>query len=119
MRSLWPRVAVGLVLATPGLAGCGDDNPDDIASYPEKSSVAPDCGDVWVAGETLPADYDGCNAEDGSFNARIEAGENCVLTSIVDGSTVFFAEVGGTIGKAPTSTLVEDEAYSRALEQCL
>jgi hypothetical protein len=38
------------------LAACGDDKPEPIFDR----TVSPSCSDVWVVGQTLPKDYEGC-----------------------------------------------------------
>jgi len=58
--------AVGLAVATVALlatVACGGEEkpPSD---DPLGVSDMPSCADVWVAGETLPSDYEGC-LEDG------------------------------------------------------
>lgn len=77
-------IAAVLALATGvALAGCSDKNDDSEATPSDKGSAieldlddlrelkeweenVPDCSEVWIAGEKLPEDYDGCMDEDGT-----------------------------------------------------
>ena len=54
---------LAVVLSTSVLAGCGGDDSGEDSGQPEASGAVeslPACDEVWVAGETLPDDYDGC-----------------------------------------------------------
>ena len=72
-------------------AGCGDDEPeqDTTDASAENSDASgggdggmPACADIWVDGETLPADYGGCSNDDGSIAGS--SYEECK-----DGSKIF------------------------------
>lgn len=81
------------------LAGCDDDEAD---RPNDADSVLPDCQEVWVEGEVLPADYAGCQR--GATTVRAE------LHKCYDGSgrrianypgKGLFAELGGPIQQLP------------------
>lgn len=88
------RSCVGLAALALVLAGCSDDGGEG-----ESSTGLPDCADVWVAGETLPEDYDGCMSDPDTIEAA-------VVMTCDDGSEFtgfddrLYAKLGGEIGSA-------------------
>lgn len=100
MKTLIGSSAIALALL--GLAGCGDDG-----SVQDDPESATDCSDVWVAGETLPSDYEGCN--DGDTFVVLKTVGDCELASY-EGTEEFYANLGGTISKA-VPNLAEDPTY--------
>lgn len=103
MRAPLPAAA----LVALALTGCSD-------SSDGSSEGAPDCSDVWVAGETLPDDYEGC-AEDGETGyAVLLTYGDCEITTYDDR---FYAALGGEIGEAD-GTLDQDAGYVALIDAC-
>lgn len=80
------KLVVVAVLAVAAAAGCSNSNNE-----PSSSTKYPDCIDVWVAGETLPDDYDGC----------LDGPDSLVVPVSKDGvvwyNDQFSAKLGGVI----------------------
>jgi hypothetical protein len=107
------RLTVALAIAVLATSGCGG-NTD--RAEPDLSGV-PRCQDIWVGGQTLPQDYEGCVGESGGL----------VMSSLLactDGSQFtthegrFFAQLGGTITAGPGTSPETVATYSRALDDC-
>lgn len=124
-----------LLLTGALLAGCGEDDgrtasdPADTASAtpaPSDSSSAgasgdatqatgPDCAEVWVAGETLPRGYEGCDQDGQQVKAD---GRYCEFGKpLVTFDDRFWAVPGGRIGESD-GPLLQDAAYKDALRKC-
>lgn len=110
------RALIVAAVAVLALSGCGDDDKDDDAG--DITSGVPACSDVWVAGETLPEDYEGCTREDGDLEAA-------VTLPCTDGTELagyedrFWALLGGEIkdAGAPDAT-ADDPEYQADSEAC-
>lgn len=64
MRRWFPLLLVSVPLL---LAGCGGgSNPADTGVTPASDSL-PGCAEVWVVGERLPDDYEGCVDAEGTL----------------------------------------------------
>lgn len=85
--------ATVLLAATALLGGCGDD-PDEVTP---KSETLPVCDDVWVAGNTLPEDYEGCKDADGVL--VVSDVKQCTETdgSFTTFAARYYAMLGGEI----------------------
>lgn len=111
-------------------AGCGDDG-EDAAEDPagespssqapssddgsdSPSSDLPACADVWVAGDTLPRDYRGCQ-EDGEA-IKPDKHPCSYGTAIVEYADRFYAVSGKHINEVPS--LAESQQYKQALSAC-
>ena len=73
----------------------------------------PACADVWQAGHTLPAGYEGCTLPDGSLQAAVTS--DCAagkLTTYQDA----WAYIGGKVHE--TSELATDAGYKDAFNDC-
>jgi len=107
------RPLVLLLAAVPLLvAGCGDANPADPGVTPASESM-PACGDVWVEGQTLPKDYQGCTDDKGVL--QVSEIKKCTsadgeFTTYGDG---FFAMLGEKISQGTAS-----ETYQQAYATC-
>jgi hypothetical protein len=113
----------GLILAAVAalaLSGCGGDEDsggsDD--SGADVTSGTPTCSDVWVAGQTLPEDYDGCERDDGNLEAAVvqECTDGSEFTGFDDR---YWAVLGGEIkdAGAPDAT-TDDPEYQADYEAC-
>lgn len=100
---------IGCLLLAIALTACGD-KPD--GNSPSGEGDLPKCSDVWVNGETLPADYDGC-ANGGTTEAAvtIDCTDGGEFTTYDDR---FFAVLGGKITEADP----DSESYTEAYNAC-
>lgn len=123
--------ALALVLGL-ALAGCGEDSPDSATeptSTPTTSEptetpteapsepAGPDCAEVWVAGEILANNYNGCeDAERGKFvQAMIyhcSSGQRLVTFR-----RNFYAAKGEVINET-TTPLAKDPEFKKVLASC-
>lgn len=88
--------------------GTGDEVVDDVGTMPA-------CSDVWVAGETLPDGYEGCETVDTIEAPAIsECADGSRWTSYQD---EFYAKYGGEI-IAVKGEMSDDPAYSTFLDEC-
>lgn len=111
------RLAICAALALMA-SGCSSDDGEtsaesDTATAPE-SSGTPACAEVWVDGETLPEDYEGCENEDGSIEAAATIECDSGIGTFATYQDEFFALLGGEITEAPSSS----EEYAAAYEEC-
>jgi len=88
-------LVIGSLLA---LAACGADenNVTEGASGDTTAVPPPSCSEIWVAGQTLPEDYDGCVDEDGVL-APVEPEECSDGSLAVTHADRYRAVLGGTI----------------------
>jgi hypothetical protein len=107
------RLTVALTAVVLVTSGCGNNTEQAGADL----SGLPECKDIWVDGNRLPRDYEGCLAEGGDLVMSS-------LLACVDGSKLtthenqFFARLGGRIAAGPGTSTQEAAAYSRALADC-
>jgi hypothetical protein len=107
------RLIVALVIAVLATSGCGGNTEQ---AGPNLSGI-PECDDIWVDGNKLPRDYEGCVNESGDLVMSS-------LLACVDGSQFtthegeFFGRLGGRIAAGPGSSPQEAAVYSRALADC-
>ena len=125
-----PLVA-GLTLVGLALTACGDQEPDaatDPSSTPSSSASetptetpteapGPACADVWVAGETLPEDYSGCqDADKGKWVEamvyRCSSGQRLVTFG-----TTFYAAKGEAVNESDVP-LRRNKEFQDALASC-
>lgn len=96
------------------IGGCSDSTPDDDGySGADWASEQPRCADLWVEGNVLPDDYQGCIKDDGGLavaNARVCAQGSGDLVSY-DG---LFARQGGEVFAGER----ESPEYLQAYEDC-
>ncbi|MEZ5095692.1 MAG: hypothetical protein R2731_05985 [Nocardioides sp.] len=103
-------------LLTGALAGCGSGGDPKPAS-----ETLPTCADVWVAGETLPADYAGCQAEDGAL--QVSNAQTCTKrtgqqkAAFVTFGASFYALTGEVIHQGAFDTTEYDELYAGCFGQ--
>jgi hypothetical protein len=103
-----PRPLLVLPVLLLALAGCAD-----AVEVTPKSESMPACADVWVGGDRLPADYEGCVDEDGVL--QVSEIKQCTSAdgsfTTYDGS--YFALLGGTISDAGTSSQEYDALHAQ------
>jgi hypothetical protein len=98
-------IILGVAALGLSLTACGSGTGDT-------SDGLPKCGDVWVAGQTLPKGYSGCT--DGStVEADVTIGK-CELTTYRDH---FYAIAGGTI-RHVDGEIADDAGYRAAWVHC-
>lgn len=95
----------------PSASATGTPGSEFLTPVPKESAEAlPKCSELWVVGQTLPADYEGCRTEGG-----IDQGARYPCTDgngeLVGHNDQFFARLGG-----PIKAYGDDEAdFSREL----
>lgn len=90
-----------------GLVACRGDGSKEVSI-----EDLPKCSDVWVAGKTLPADYEGCTENDDIATSLII---ECVGDDKFTTYDGFHAFLGGTIAKGGPPNSQE---YLGALSAC-
>jgi hypothetical protein len=93
------------------VAACGGGGED--AESAGTSGVMPDCSDVWVDGETLPEDYEGCTDGD-TIAAAVTIECDSGIGTFVTYDDRFHALLGDTVTEAST----ESDEYAKAYEDC-
>lgn len=114
------RLATVLVALPFLLVGCGGDDDGDAGSYADAVADLPDCSDVWVDGEKLPDDYEGCIDDDtviASTASECASGDADLVTYEPDGSG-FFTLSDGTIIEAGEDYANTPE-YGPRFDDCL
>ncbi len=115
------RLLIGCAAAF-ALTACGSSASDDDGATAELPAVTsedyPKCEDVWVVGESLPDDYEGCY--DGTRDtielaSYIGCGDGSRLTSYLD---EWWVVTGGTIAQASGGT-ASDDGYGAAYDACV
>lgn len=115
-RTVAPALAL---ILTAALSACGSSSNDaaNDTSGPTSSgaSSVPSCGDVWKAGATLPADYDGCmNGDMLEAAAFFTCGDGSKLYQY---ASDFWAFGGKTIHEEPGGA-AGAKAYKAAYGAC-
>lgn len=113
VHTLRPCVLIGVALI---LSACMNGSNGEIPSQSERDN-APACDDIWVLGETLPADYRGCHDGDVYRGAVPGPNGDCQVVVHEVGGKGLYAELGETIVESPDMT--SDEAFDRAIEPCV
>jgi hypothetical protein len=112
MRAIRPVAALGAVLATAALllGSCGAASP----VVTPKSDTLPLCDEVWVAGQTLPQDYDGCRDAEGVL--VVSDIKRCTAS---DGKfTTFAARYYGMLGGPVKDDGQQSTGYNTAYLAC-
>ena len=114
--------AIALPLA---LAGCGGDDeptatPTVTVSSADDEVMGPDCSDVWVVGQTLPDDYEGCVDDNGVFQVAVALpcsnGES-ELVSLED--EYLWVVTPGEIQQSPGEIAEDADGYGAAYRDCV
>ena len=110
---------LAVVLSTSVLAGCGGDDSGEDAAQEASGAVEslPACDDVWVAGETLPDDYDGCVIQ-GNEIAVFSPGECPGGDQYATYDDTFYAVGGDTIEESPSGDIFSDPKFQKFTESC-
>ena len=129
-----PLIA-GLALAGLALSACGDSEPDSVTDPSASESQAPTesptetptetsteppgpaCSDVWVAGATLPENYQGCQDEDKqkwvqAMVYRCSSGQRLVTFG-----TTFYAAKGEVVNESDVP-LRRNKDFQKILASC-
>ena len=103
-----PRLLLTCVALAATLTACADSTP----VVTPKGETLPACDEVWVAGQTLPGDYEGCSDDEGVL--MVSEVKKC--TSIDGSFTTFgaryFAMLGGEVSDAGQTSPEYDQAYT-------
>ena len=126
------RISLMTATAALLLAGCtsgSDTGSDDAAPSPggvtasqpsaQPSSEVPPgptCDDIWVAGQTLPDDYDTCTV-DGDVGSQdvVPCDDGSKLVTFND---AFYAVTGGEIREPAEAPLQDTDSYGDAYSAC-
>ena len=131
-RTRGATVAI-VLLAGLGLAACGEDDPDSAAdpsagestSTPSETSteepteepMGPACTDVWVAGATLPATYDGCQDADKGKWVEAMVYHCSSGQRLVTFGTTFYAAKGEVVNESDVP-LRRNREFQKVLASC-
>lgn len=118
MKTLLGTIALLLALTSCGSDdGGGDTKTNDTKTNDTNSppAASTSCDDIWIAGETLPEDYDGCDRGDTiEAPAVLDCTDGSKMTGFDDR---FYAKLGGEIHEA-SGEIANDKAYSAFLDEC-
>ena len=107
MALLRPLSAAVLTLVAL-LGGCGSDEE------PPLSETLPACESLWVAGETIPDDYDGCRDDEGVL--QVSEVKDCTAND--ERFTTYGARFYGLLGGKVHDDGVDSSAYSELYLAC-
>lgn len=134
-RNRGAAVATVMLVAGLGLAACGEDSPESAddpststgspsetpsetpTEEPSEEPAGPACAEVWVAGATLPAKYDGCqDAEKGKWVEAMvyhcSSGQRLVTYG-----TTFYAAKGEVVNESKVP-LRRNREFQKVLASC-
>ncbi len=123
------KTSLALLLAGALLAGCGDDSttaadgaggaspsPEQESSSAPAQTLEPQCGEVWIAGETLPSGYRSCY--DGETEVEPESRPCSFGKPLLTHEGRFWSVRGGRIAETGEADLLDDQRYRRVLRLC-
>lgn len=108
-------VAAVLAMAAAGCGGSGDDGGQPKADGLVENS--PPCDEVWVAGETLPEDYDGCLIQ-GNEVAVFSPADCPSGAQYATYADQFYAVPGDTIEESSSGDIFSDPEFQKFTESC-
>lgn len=112
------RAAVLLAALALSLAGCGggSSSPDTPkASGPIETW--PDCSEVWVTGQTLPKDYEGCVIK--GNEAKPFVGMKCPSGAKYGSyEDRWYAVLGGTVQESAQESIFSNPKYQKFTQSC-
>lgn len=122
-----------MLLAGLGLAACGEDDPDSAedpsageptsttsetpTEEPSEEPMGPACTDVWVAGATLPATYDGCQDADKGTWVEAMVYHCSSGQRLVTYGTTFYAAKGEVVNESDVP-LRRNREFQKVLASC-
>lgn len=122
-----------MLLAGLGLAACGEDDPDSAedpsageptsttsetpTEEPSEEPMGPACTDVWVAGATLPATYDGCQDADKGTWVEAMVYHCSSGQRLVTYGTTFYAAKGEVVNESEVP-LRRNREFQKVLASC-
>ena len=126
-----------MLLAGLGLAACGEDDPDSAedpsageptsttsetpteepSEEPGEEPTGPACTDVWVAGATLPATYDGCQDADKGTWVEAMVYHCSSGQRLVTYGTTFYAAKGEVVNESDVP-LRRNREFQKVLASC-
>ena len=122
-----------VLLAGLGLAACGEDDPDSAddpsageststssetpTQEPTEEPMGPACTDVWVAGATLPATYDGCQDADKGKWVEAMVYHCSSGQRLVTYGTTFYAAKGEVVNESDVP-LRRNREFQKVLASC-
>jgi len=122
-----------MLLAGLGLAACGEDDPDSAedpsageqtsttsetpTEEPSEEPMGPACTDVWVAGATLPATYDGCQDADKGTWVEAMVYHCSSGQRLVTYGTTFYAAKGEVVNESDVR-LRRNREFQKVLASC-
>lgn len=133
------RIIAALAAALLLLAGCGEDtdepDADDTPTVAESSSDStteaaptgpPACAEVWVPGQTLPADFAGCTEGGATVSdVGVECADGATTLYVYENPTTgedqYFGITGQEIGNADDDADddgADDAPYAKAYSTC-
>jgi hypothetical protein len=110
LTGAWAGLCAAVVLLASGCASNTEPAVLDVSDVPA-------CNDVWIGGQLLPGDYEGCAGDDGDLVLP-------ALSSCADGSQFtthedrLFARLNGTIEAGPEGSPEAATAYARFVSDC-
>lgn len=113
MKTLLGSVALLLALTSCSSSDGDNKNPNEDGGPTSESAS---CADIWVAGNTLPSDYDGCEISADLLEAAAvsECADGSKWTGYDDR---FYAKLGGKIHEV-TGEMADDRAYKLFVDEC-
>lgn len=120
--SLSAVMIAAVLLTTAACGGDSDNTAEDPAGSDSPSSQEssaggdglPSCEETWVAGETLPRGYQGCE-QDGE-TVKADRHPCSYGAAIIEYDDRFYAVTGKTINEVPS--LAESQQFEQALSAC-
>lgn len=111
------KAAITILFLAVALVGCGggDDETKDLTKAVESAAEEwPNCSDIWVVGETLPEDYEGCIGKSGDLVPP-------VVYDCKDGSKLTYVDEPAAFARLGTKVQPGDnqtEEFSAEFDKC-
>lgn len=118
MRLYLAALAVPIVLTG---CGGGDDSTEPsnaLKGVEQMAEDAPACADVWVAGQTLPDEYEGCTDESGMLfvATAMQCDDGSQLVSYEQEN--MWVVTPGEILQSPVPIAEDKDGYGAAFAEC-
>lgn len=106
---------IAAVFAALLLAGCsGSDDSSKGDDSKSGDDAYPSCESVWVDGQTLPKNYEGCTSDPDTIEAPALLECDSGIGQFTSFDDRFFALLGGEITEAGP----DSDEYSKAYDEC-